>query len=453
MVASYEDILRQRVTWHNGSGFDPIVEHDFLFDFQKWLVEWSVRQGRAAILADCGLGKTAMQLAWGDNVCHLTNKSVLLLTPLAVGRQTLGEAEKFGIDAQQSRDGKFDGSRVVITNYERLHYFDAKDFGGLICDESSAIKDFAGKRKKEVTEFAKRIPYRLLCTATAAPNDYHELGTSSEALGYLGFRDMITTFFKQETQRDDLGWGRTKFRLRGHAEEHFWRWVVSWARALRKPSDCGFSDEGYKLPPLNENEHVIENSTPRPGMLFSTPAVGLREEREERRITINERCERAAELASGDGPCVVWCHLNDEGDLLEKMIPDAVQVKGSMNDDAKEEALHGFSSGDIRVLVTKPKIGCWGLNWQHCNRMVTFPSHSFEQYYQAVRRCWRFGQTSPVTVDIIATMGEAGVVKNLQAKAERAELMFENLVQFMGDALNIGTDHDFNKQERLPAWL
>lgn len=450
---TYSDLLSRRVTWHTGSGFSPPVPHDFLFDFQADLVQWSTEMGRSAIFADCGLGKTAMQLAWADNVCRHLNKPVLLLTPLAVGQQTLREAEKFGIDAELSRDGTHDGARVVITNYERLHYFQPADFGGLVCDESSAIKNFQGKRRDEVTHFARRVPYRLLCTATAAPNDYHELGTSSEALGYLGFRDMVTTFFKQEVKRDDLGWGRTKYVLRGHAESHFWRWVVSWARALRKPSDLGYSDEQYQLPPLTEVEHVIEDSTPRPGMLFSVPARGMQEEREERRVTIAERCERAAALAETGEPCVVWCHLNAEGDLLEKIIPGAVQVKGSMPDDAKEEALHGFTRGDIRVLVTKPKIGCWGLNWQHCNHMVTFPSHSFEQYYQAVRRCWRFGQERPVTVDVIATMGEAGVVGNLRGKADRAEAMFENLVQYMGDALQVGADHEYQDKERVPAWL
>lgn len=453
-IADYEGLMQRRVTWHDGSGFEPVELHGWLFDFQRELVAYACRMGRAAIFADCGLGKTAMQLSWADNVCRHAGGRVLLLTPLAVSHQTAAEATKFGIDAAVSRDGK-PAADVTITNYEQLEKFDPADFRGVVCDESSALKNFDGKRKAQVTAFCRDLPYRLLCTATAAPNDYHELGTSSEALGYLGFRDMVTTFFKQETSKDDLGWGRTKYRLRGHAERPFWRWVCSWARACRKPSDLGFSDERYVLPPLEEQEHVIENSTPRPGMLFSTPARGLREEREERRVTLRERCEFAAELANRDRgePVVIWCHLNDEGDLLESLIDDAEQVKGSMSDDDKEARLAAFSRGDLRVLVTKPKIGCWGLNWQHCNRTVTFPSHSFEQYYQAVRRCWRFGQQRPVTVDVIATAGEAGVLANLREKQERADRMFAELVASMNRELRMEAKHDFDHTEEVPSWL
>lgn len=453
-VADYNRLMLQRVKWHEGAGFEPVVLHDFLFDFQKALVDWNCLMGRSATFADCGLGKTAMQLSWADNVVRKTNKSVLLLTPLAVTQQTAAESVKFGIDATVSRDGSVNGGpHIVITNYERLHYFDAANFAGVVCDESSAIKNFEGKRKEEVTQFCKGLDYRLLCTATAAPNDYHELGTSSEALGYLGFRDMITTFFRQETEKDGLGWGRTKYRFRGHAERPFWRWVVSWSRAIRKPSDLGFDDTRYVLPPLIETEHVVENSTPRPGMLFSTPARGMREEREERRVTIKERCELVAEMSHGSDPVVVWCHLNDEGDLLESLIPDAKQVKGSMSDDAKEETLQAFTNGELRVLVTKPKIGCWGLNWQHCNRVYTFPSHSFEQYYQAVRRCWRFGQTQPVNVGIVATAGEAGITANLKEKQAKADRMFANLVECMSREIAIDARHDFHEPERMPSWL
>lgn len=449
----YGELMLNRMTWKSGDGFDPVVVHDWLFDFQKSLVEWALRMGRSAIFADCGLGKTAMQLSWAENVVRHTAKPVLLLTPLAVAQQTAIEASKFGVDARVSRDGSSSGADVIVTNYEKLHLFDRNDFGGVVCDESSAIKNFDGKRKKIVTEFVKPISYRLLATATAAPNDFHELGTSSEALGRLGFRDMITTFFKMEQSGGGHAWGRTKYRLRGHAERPFWRWVVSWARACRKPSDLGFSDERFVLPKLNEYEHIVENSTPRDGLLFSIPAKGLREEREERRITMTERCDMASALVEGDKPAVVWCHLNPEGDLLEKTIPDAKQIKGSMQDEQKEELLQAFSSGELRVLVTKPKIGCWGLNWQHCNNVVTFPSHSFEQYYQAVRRCWRFGQTRPVDVHIIATEGESGIIKNLQRKQAQCEQMFANLVECMNRELSIDVDHDFQEQELVPAWL
>lgn len=449
---SYEDLMVRRVTWHEGNGFAPVVDHAWLFPFQSALVSWSILKGRSAIFADCGLGKTAMELAWADNVLRKTGKRVLLVTPLAVSHQTAREAEKFGIDAAVSRDGSLP-SGVVITNYERLHYFNRNDFAGVVCDESSAIKNFDGKRREEVTEFMKGIDYRLLATATAAPNDYDELGTSSEALGYLGARDMRTTFFVlQQAESHGLAWGRTKFRLRGHAERPFWQWVVSWARAMRTPSDLGFSDDGYVLPPLVENEFVTEVKK-RKGLLFPLPARGRTQELQERRETINERCEKVAELSGGTTPVVCWCHLNPEGDLLAKLIPDAVQVKGSMSDDEKEEKLAAFSRGEVRVLVTKPKIGCWGLNWQHCNRINTFPSHSFEQYYQSVRRCYRFGQANPVEVNVVASPGESGVVANLKHKQEKAELMFRRLVECMNNELALMAKHDFHQKEALPSWL
>jgi hypothetical protein len=376
----------------------------------------------------------------------------LIVTPLAVAKQIESEAVKFGIEAAMSRDGSV-ASEITITNYESLHKFDANDFAGFVGDESSAIKNFDGKRKELVTEFCRNLKYRLLCTATAAPNDFDELGTSSEALGYLGYRDMVTTFFRMVTEQDGLGWGRTKLRFRGHAERPFWQWVVSWARAIRFPSDIGCSDEGYILPRLTEVEHIVKNSSARDGFLFSMPAKGLREEREERRVTIQERCELAASLADGSEPAVLWCQLNDEGDMLEKMIPDSVQVKGSMHDDKKIDYLHGFANGDYRVLITKPKIGAWGLNWQHCNNVITFPGHSFEQYYQSVRRCWRFGQKKPVTVNIVTTEGEAGVLANLRQKQAKCERMFTALVECMNREIALQAKHTFSEREDLPKWL
>lgn len=449
---SYDALLMRRTQGVGEFGFEPLWLPDFLFDFQSHLVDWALRKGRAGTFADCGMGKTAMQLVWAKNVRIHTGKPVLILTPLAVAHQTAREAEKFDIEAAVSRDGKVTAP-VVITNYERLHYFSCDVFGGVVCDESSALKNFDSARKKSVTDFMRNMPYRLLCTATAAPNDYHELGTSSEALGYLGYRDMITKFFKQEQNLGGLGFGRSKYRFRGHAEQPFWRWVCSWARAIRKPSDLGFDDSRFVLPELIEREHIVENSTPRKGMLFSVPARSMREEREERRISIDERCELVASMIPTDRPAVIWCHLNDEGDLLSKLIPDAEQVAGAMSDDEKEAKLAAFSDGSLRVLVTKPKIGCWGLNWQHCSDVYTFPSHSFEQYYQAVRRCWRFGQTNPVTVNIIATEGEAGISKNLQRKARQADEMFESIVRHMANEMAIERNENFSTKEELPAWL
>lgn len=452
MTQTYQQFLARKQQYGSDGGFEPLWMPEFLFDFQRHLVEWNIRKGRSATFADCGLGKTPMQLVVAQNWLQKTNRAVLILTPLAVAPQTIGEAEKFGIEATISRDGKHRGG-IVVTNYERLHYFDPADFVGVIGDESSAIKNFDGKRKAAVTEFMRTVQYRLLCTATAAPNDFFELGTSSEALGYLGFRDMITMFFKQEVKKDRLGWGRTKYRFRGHAEHPFWRWVCNWARACRKPSDLGFDDARFVLPELRERELVINNSTPRAGMLFSIPARNMQEEREERRVTLKERCEYVASMVSENDTAVIWCHLNDEGDLLERLIPDAKQVKGSMADEAKEETLRAFGDGEIAKLVIKPKIGCFGLNWQHCSDIYTFPSHSFEQYYQLVRRCWRFGQTKPVNVNIVATEGEAGVMRNAQRKAEQADRMFSRLVELMNDELRLIVVNGFHKDEQVPEWL
>mgnify|MGYP001610156784 FL=1 len=329
------------------------------------------------------------------------------------------------------------------------------------------MKNFDGARKAVATEFSRLLPYRLLCTATAAPNDYIELGTSSEALGELGYTDMLGRFFKNDQHvispmrytgfgnpRGMPAGGHTdKWRFKHHAEVPFWKWVCSWARAVRRPSDLGFSNDRFVLPPLEEVEHVVKARTRRPGWLFDVPSVGLKEEREERRRTIPERCEMAAELVNHKEQSLVWCHLNSEADLLEKFIPDSQQVSGSDSDEAKEEKLITFATGKLRVLVTKPKIGAWGLNLQNCHHMTFFPSHSYEQYYQGVRRCWRFGQTHPVRVDTICTEGEKGVMENLRRKAQAADQMFSELVSHMNEAAGIKRSNEFTKQPETPQWL
>lgn len=452
----YAEFIEKKTQGGANSGFSPVWMPDFLFDFQADMVEWAIRKGRAAIFADCGLGKTPMGLVWASNVARKTGKPVLYLTPLAVAAQTIREAEKFGIESIHSREGE-SGGHIVVTNYERLHYCRASDFSGVVCDESSILKSFAGARRGEITAFMRKMPYRLLQTATAAPNDYVELGTSSEALGYMGHMDMLNKFFKNDLNNSAQGRMRgevIKWRLKGHAELPFWRWVCSWARAIRRPSDLGYDDRAFILPPLKEVEHLVEARTLADGMLFALPAVGLKEQREERRRTINERCEQTAGIVNNTGePALVWCHLNDEGDALEEMIPDAVQVSGSDSDDKKEELLEAFALGKARVLITKPKIGAWGLNYQHCNHITFFPSHSFEQYYQAVRRCWRFGQKRPVTVDLITTEGEREVMKNLQRKATQADTMFSHLVEEMNHAIGIDRISNMNTKLEVPKWL
>lgn len=451
----YAEFLQTKTQEGAQHGFDPVFMPDMAFDFQQSLIEWSVRKGRGAIFADCGLGKTLMELSWAENVRRKTGGNVLILTCLAVAGQMVQEAEKFGIPASRSSDGT-PAKGITITNYERLHLFNPQDFAGVVCDESSILKNFQGSRKTEITSFLRKRPYRLLATATAAPNDFIELGTSSEALGYLGYMDMLNKFFKNDLNNSASGRMRgevIKWRLKGHAELPFWRWVCSWARACRKPSDLGFDDRQFALPPLIERQHVVQARTNPDGMLFALPAQGLQEQRDERRRTIEERCEMAAQIANiTSEPVIVWCHLNDEGDLLQKLIPDAVQVSGSNGDDVKEDRLLGFADGKYRVLITKPKIGAWGLNYQHCNRVVYFPSHSFEQYYQSLRRCWRFGQKRQVEVDVVSSEGEADILKNLQRKAGQAEEMFGNLIAEMNNAMGI-TRKVETGSITVPSWL
>lgn len=465
-IQQYHQLIDRKTQYGSNIGFKPTFLPNYLFDFQGYLTEWGIERGRGAYFGDCGTGKTILELVWAQNVVQHTNKHVLDLTPLAVGKQTVKEAEKFNIEAIRS-DGTISGSsRVFVANYEKLHRFDPNDFGGVVCDESSILKNFDGARRAQITEFMRRVPYRLLATATAAPNDFTELGTSSEAIGELGHIDLLNRFFKNDQNTSDTrllrraaisqGGPRTAgWRFKGHAEDSFWRYVASWARAFRKPSDLGpFSDEKFVLPELIEKEHVIETKTLADGMLFAMPATNIREERAERRRTIQERCEYAAGLArSSDGASVTWCHLNDEADLLEEMILGSRQVSAATTDEERVEIYDDFANGKLQDLIIKPKIGAWGLNWQHCNHVITFASHSYEQYYQAVRRCWRFGQKRDVTVDLIATEGEIGAKENLQRKSIAADRMFTTLVAAMNHSIRIGRTSNFDKEMVKPSWL
>lgn len=419
-----------------------------------------------------------MELSWAQNVREHCNGNVLLLTPLAVASQTVREAEKFGIEAARSHDGTHCGG-IVVTNYDRLHLFDPSDFAGVVCDEASVLKNYSGATRAIVTRFMSKIQYRLLATATPAPNDYTELGTQSEALGELSHSDMLRRFFQQ---RDDKGqkqdrqkieqaeaivaadesmYGKLAFRvaqtvgqwrLKHHAIDDYWRWVASWALAFRMPSDLGFDDREFVLPELVERDHIITPRKPPPGMLFNRPAIGLHEERQERRRTIDDRVGMASDLVRHGEPAVIWCHTNDEGDMLSATIPDAEQVSGAQSDERKCELYEAFQSGQLRVLVIKPKIGAHGLNWQHCAHVVTFASHSYEQHYQAIRRCWRFGQTRPVRVDVVATEGEERVLANMRDKGRRADEMFRRIVAQMNRSVRIERPNQYTNAMELPQW-
>lgn len=456
-MMEYKEFLESRKQRGADCGFEPTFVPDFLFDFQKFLVNWSVLKGRCANFDDCGLGKTPMQLVWAENIARHCKKPVLILAPLAVSYQTKRESDKFGIDCYRSIDGSTQGN-IVITNYEKLCYFKPDDFSGVACDESSILKNFDGAIKSAVTDFMRKVQYRSLWTATAAPNDYIELGTSSEALGYLGFMDMMNRFFKNDRNNSTNGrrfFGEApKWRFKGHAELPFWRWVTSWARACRKPSDLGFDDGKFKLTKLIENEHLVEAETLPDGYFLPIHASNLPEQREEKRRTINERCERVLSIVKDrTDQSLIWCQLNDEAAYLKKVIPDSVEISGSDSDEKKEAAFIGFQSGQIKRLITKPKIGAWGMNWQNACHATYFPDHSYERYYQLVRREWRFGQTNDVTIDIVLTEGERKIMKNLQRKNIAAAKMFENLVAEMNNSIGIQQINKFTQKEIIPSWL
>lgn len=454
----YQKFLEAKSQSRGNSGFEPLWMPDTAFDFQQALIGFATEKGRSALFSDCGTGKTLIGETFAENVVRKTNKRFLILTPLAVGSQFVTEGEKFGIECVQSRDGKLPrGKKIIVTNYERLHYFNPNDFVGALCDESSILKNPDGVIRGQVTEFMRQLKYRQIATATPAPNDFVELGTSSEAIGELGYMDMLSWFFKndQNSNHPNRNFAGAKWRFRGHAERDFWRWICSWARAIRKPSDLGFSDDKFILPPLTVTQHVIAAKTKRDGFLFDLPAVNLQEQREERRRTLTERCEKAAELITNHttGSSVAWCHLNPEGDLLEKLIPGAVQVKGADSLEQKEEALDAFRKGQISRMVSKGDICGHGLNFQICDHQTFFPSHSFELWYQCVRRSWRFGQSKPVTIDIVTSEGETRVLENLQRKSKASELMFDRLVELMLSGLKIERKTTDQDRLKLPSFI
>lgn len=456
---NYDEFLRNKLDYGANSGFEPTFIPDYLFDFQKSLTEWIVKKGRGAVFADCGLGKTIMQLVWAQNVLEHTNKSVLVLTPLAVSYQTLEEAERFGIEAYQALDKSKPKASIQVINYQKLHYLDNENFGGVVCDESSILKNEKGKTKDAITEFMRLVPYRSLWTATAAPNDWDELGTSSEALGYYGYMDMINKFFVNNQNSSATIHGRfimDKFRLKAWAEKGpFWQWIVSWARALRKPSDIGFNDDGFVLPELNINDVRLIEENVKQGMLFDLPAKGISEERDIMKRTVKQRCEEVAKRVSDKYIALVWCNRNDEADLLRKIIPNSVEIRGNDNEEKRIETVRWFlhSNDSQKILISKPRIFGFGMNFQNCNYMTYFPTHSYEQFYQSVRRVWRFGQKNNVTVDRIYTRGFDRIVHNLDRKSENVDKMFDKLVKYMNDALDIQRKKYVEMEVSLPQWL
>lgn len=423
----YENFIETKALADMPSGFECGVLNDQLFPFQRAIVKWALRRGRAAIFADTGLGKTAMQCEWARRVYDHTGKNVLILAPLCVAHQTVKEAAKFGITVHYCREQSQVLDGITITNYEMMDAFDFKSFAGLVLDESSIIKHQDSKTRGRVIDLSREIPYRLACTATPAPNDYMELGNHAEFLGVMTAVEMLAMFFIHD------GGDTSQWRLKGHGKGRFWEWLASWAVCIRKPSDLGFDDAGYNLPPINIHSHIVESETPFDADLFPKEAQTLMERRQAQRASLMDRCKAIAAIVNAsDEEWIIWCHLNDESDALEDLIADAIAVSGSDSIDAKESRLDDFAAGKLRVLVTKPKIAGFGLNWQHC-RNVAFVglSDSFESYYQAVRRCYRFGQQREVHVHLVSAQAEGAVKSNLERKEAQAIEMSKSMVSHM----------------------
>jgi len=452
----YQEFLNSKKHSLGNFGFDCNFLPDIAFDFQKYIIEKSIKKGRIGIFADTGLGKTLIQLSIAKNIINHTNKKVLILTPLAVAFQFILEAEKLGIeDVEYSKDGRFT-KKIIICNYERLHNFNSSDFEGVILDESSILKNFDGKIKSQVTAFIKKIPFRFLSTATPSPNDFIELGTSSEALGYMGYMDMLTKFFKNNQNSVDstnrnIG---EKFYLKPHAEKDFFAWVNQWAIMVKRPSDIGFSDDRYILPELILNNHEVKNQslTDVNGQinLFTPIAKSMTEVRHEQKQTEISRCEKAFELAAGK-TSVYWTNTNNESSFINDIDKEATEIKGSQPLEKKEEILLAFANGEIKRLITKAKITSMGLNWQHCNHSVFFPTWSYEQYYQAIRRFWRFGQTRDVTIDIVVSDGQKRVLDALQQKTKKAIELHLNLTKNVNSVFE-NKVKEFNKEIIKPTF-
>jgi hypothetical protein len=459
---NYSEFVADKSRHAPSVGFDVSRErlNPAMFEFQKDVTQWALRRGRAAEFEACGLGKTIQQLEWARLVAEYSKAPVLILAPLAVSSQTVREGEKFGIPVSYAQGAAQMRSAVTVTNYERLDAFDPGAFGGIVIDEGSILKNFTGAFRNQIIDAFKMTPYRLSCTATPAPNDFMELGNQAEFLGVMTRAEMLAMYFVHD------GGSTQDWRLKGHAEDAFWRWVCSWAVLIEKPSDLGYDDGAFRLPPLEIVEHVIpvdHRDAHAGGSLFAMEAQTLSEQRAVKRGTISARVAKAAEIANGtDGPVFVWCELNDEGDALERAIRGAVQVAGADDDDVKAKRLMDFADGKIKCLVSKPKIAGLGMNFQRCATSIDVGvSHSFESFYQRVRRFWRFGQERPVTHHVIIAETEGRVAANLRRKEEDAAKMAAAMVLHMRDIQSAeikGTGRTFTEYKatermRIPSWL
>ena len=456
----YQSFLEKKAITALPVGYSPDSLNINLFDFQSDIVSWACRRGRSALFAGTGLGKSLMQLSWANALYEATGERTIIFTPLAVAAQMKREADKFGIDVAHVAHMDDSNKPIVITNYQKLQHFDLSQFSGVVLDESSILKNESGKYRTELINQCQQRPYRLAATATPAPNDFMELGNHSQFCGIMSYTDMLSTFFIHDAAKTQ------EWRLKGHAESEFWKWMASWSVMLRHPRDLGYKTDGYDLPPLHQIQHTVAAEYKpciNTGMLFPMEAQGLGERLKARRATVADRVKKAAEIVNDSKECfVVWCNLNDESDALVAAIDGAVAVRGSDRDDKKEEILEQFALGNIRVLVTKPSICGFGMNWQHCHNTVFVGlNDSFEQIYQAIRRFWRFGQKNPVYAHFIASELEGAVVANIKRKEQQADHMAHQMVQHMADlssaeikgAARQTMNYQPIQQIGMPSWI
>jgi len=460
---NYETFVQNKLAVVPPSGIEGVRPCDIgygLFPHQRDLTAWALRRGRAAVFADTGLGKTAIQLAWAARVAEETGGNVIILAPLAVAAQTVAEGERMGIMVTEAREQSHVQQGINITNYERLHRFDPQTFTGVVLDESSIIKHHDAKTLAILIQAFGQTPWKLCATATPAPNDYTELGTHAEFLGICSRSEMLSEFFVHDGGETQV------WRLKKHARDEFWRWVASWGALIQKPSNLGHCDDGYTLPPYVTYQHTIEadhEAVAATGRLFAVEAQSLMERRQARKASIGGRVNAVADIVNADmQPWIVWCDLNAESEALVAAIPGAVEVRGSQSIEEKESRLRAFAAGETRVLVTKPSIAGFGLNWQHCARVAFVGvTDSWEAYYQAVRRCWRFGQSREVHIHVFSSELEGAVVANLARKERDAAAMTEELASVTADAVreqvlgNIRTTntYDAHTEMRIPTWL
>lgn len=434
-MSDYQAFIASKRKKLQPMGFDPIGDlNPNLFDWQATVVDWAVRRGRAALFEECGLGKTLQQLAWAEQIARKTNKPVMLHCPVGVRQQTKREAEKFqiGVDVEVVNDATGVINGINLVNYEKLHHFDTSVFAGVVLDESSILKNYTGKIKRQLIESYAKTPYRLACTATPAPNDHMELGTHAEFLGICEREDMLSKYFVHD------GSDTSKWRLRGHAVKHFWKWVATWAVCISKPSDIGGDDDGYELPELQVERSVVsaDQSDAVDGLLFNISGLSATNIHEEKRLTCFARCKKAADIVNAtDESVIIWCDTNYEADELLKHIDNCIEVRGTHSEQVKEKCLSMFSNGQTKRLITKPSVAGFGMNWQHCSHQVFAGlSYSFEAYYQAVRRSWRFGQKRPVRVDVILADSESALQSAVAKKEADHQLMQSEMSKAMKDA-------------------